>query len=77
MSTSPLPTDTGEARAQRVSLTEDALIVGLVDGRTITVPVIWYPRLAHTPEERVDWRLVGARREGGRDRLDPPASRRR
>jgi len=43
-----------------VSLTEDALVVDLVDGRTITVPLIWYPRLAHgTPEERVKWRFIG------------------
>lgn len=60
MTTSPLPTDTSEARAQRVSLTEDALAVDLVDGRTITVPLTWYPRLAHgTPEERANWRFIG------------------
>ena len=60
MSISPLPIDISEARAQRVSLTEDALVVGLVDGRTITVPLTWYPRLAHGSQaERAHWRLIG------------------
>ena len=60
MSTSSLPTDIGQARAQRVSVTEDALMVELVDGRTITVPVTWYPRLARgTETERANWRLIG------------------
>jgi hypothetical protein len=37
--------------------------VELADGRTIAVPVAWYPRLAHaTPAERTAWRLIG----GGR-----------
>jgi hypothetical protein len=35
-------------------------VVDLVDGRTISVPLTWYPRLAQgTPEERVDWRFIG------------------
>ena len=60
MSTSPLPSDLAEARAQRVSVTEDALTVELVDGRTVTVPVTWYPRLAHgSLAERGNWRLIG------------------
>ncbi len=60
MSTSPSLTDIGEARAQRVSVTEETLVVELVDGRTITVPVTWYPRLAHgTQAERRSWRLIG------------------
>ena len=49
-----------EARAQRVSLTDAALVVDLVDGRTITVPVTWYPRLAHgSSADRAHWRLIG------------------
>ena len=32
--------------AQQVGFTEDELIVSLVDGRTITVPLLWFPRLA-------------------------------
>ena len=60
MSTSPLRSDIGEARAQCVSLTEDVLVVGLVDGRTITVPLAWYPRLAYgSHSERENWRLIG------------------
>ena len=60
MSTSATPIDISQARAQRVSLTDDTLVVELVDGRTITVPLTWYPRLAHgTPAERADWRLIG------------------
>ena len=60
MSTSPSPIDTSQARAQNVSLTEAALVVELIDGRTITVPLTWYPRLAHgTPAERANWRLIG------------------
>ena len=60
MSTSPSPIDVTEARAQNVSLTEAALVVELTDGRTITVPLTWYPRLAHgTVDERANWRLIG------------------
>lgn len=49
-----------EAYAQDVNVTEDTLSVDLVDGRTISVPLAWYPRLLHsTPEERSTWRLIG------------------
>jgi uncharacterized protein DUF2442 len=48
------------ARAQQVTVTTDTLSVDLTDGRTIAVPLAWYPRLVHgTPEERSDWRLLG------------------
>jgi hypothetical protein len=48
------------AMAQQVTVTDDALIVDLVDGRTVSVPVSWYPRLAHgTRAERSNWRLLG------------------
>jgi hypothetical protein len=41
------------ARAQNVAVTDDTLIVDLVDGRTISVPLAWYPRLLYgRPEER-------------------------
>src|SRR5205809_4549863 len=39
--------ETQEARAQSVRLDEEALAVDLVDGRTIIVPLIWFPRLWH------------------------------
>ncbi len=43
-----------------VAVTDEALTVELNDGRTISVPLAWYPRLLHaTPEERGDWRLIG------------------
>jgi hypothetical protein len=46
--------------ARDVSVTEDALTVSLADGRTLSVPLAWYPRLWHgTPEERGRWRLIG------------------
>jgi len=58
MSTSP--TDLSQAHAQRISVTGDALVVELVDGRTLTVPLTWYPRLLHgSPAERARWRLIG------------------
>jgi len=60
MSISPLQSNLAETRAQHVSVTEDALVVELVDGRTIIVPLTWYPRLAHgSPAERENWRLIG------------------
>jgi len=46
--------------AQNVQVTEDALIVDLSDGRTVSVPLAWFPRLLHgKPEERNKWRLIG------------------
>jgi hypothetical protein len=48
------------AMAQQIAVTEDTLTADLVDGRTISVPLGWYPRLLHgTPEERNHWRLIG------------------
>jgi len=46
--------------AQHVQVTDDALIIDLADGRTISAPLAWYPRLLHgAPEERNNWRLIG------------------
>jgi hypothetical protein len=43
-----------------VKATEDTLSVELSDGRTISVPLGWYPRLEHaSPAERANWRLIG------------------
>jgi hypothetical protein len=54
-------TELREAVAQGVAANDEALIVDLADGRTITVPLSWFPRLAHgTPAERSNWRLIGA-----------------
>lgn len=47
--------------AVRVDVTDDSLIVQLNDGRTLSVPIAWYPRLEHaTAEERAAWQLMGA-----------------
>ncbi len=46
--------------ADDVKVTEDALTAELHDGRTISVPLAWYPRLTYaTPEERDNWELIG------------------
>ncbi len=43
-----------------VLVTDDTFSVGLSDGRTIVVPVEWYPRLVHaSSRERNNWRLIG------------------
>lgn len=47
-------------RVKAVHLTEEVLSVDLLDGRTITVPLAWYPRLLHaTPEQRARWQIAG------------------
>jgi hypothetical protein len=47
--------------AQDVKVTDDALIVVLNDGRTVSAPLSWYPRLAFgSPDERSHWELIGA-----------------
>jgi hypothetical protein len=46
--------------ATHVAVTVDTLTVELSDGRSISVPLAWYPRLLHgTAEERGRWRLIG------------------
>ncbi len=58
MSTSELRA--GEA-IRDVHFSDDSLSVDLVDGRTITVPLVWYPRLLQaTPAQRENWEIVGA-----------------
>lgn len=53
-------TEIAVPRAQDVRITDDSLIMEFSDSRTISVPIVWYPRLSHgTPEERNNWRLVG------------------
>ena len=61
MNSSSVETQVPTATSAQVS--DDTLSVNLADGRTISVPVAWYPRLSHaTPDERDHWRLIG----GGR-----------
>ena len=58
MSTSSPAIETATAKSVRV--TREALIVELHDGRTVSVPVAWYPRLAHgSMKERQQWELIG------------------
>ena len=45
---------------EQVTVTLDALTVDLYDGRSLTVPLAWYPRLMNATEsERQNWRLIG------------------
>ncbi len=47
--------------AESVTVTDDTLSVDLSDGRTISVPIAWYPRLLHAePKERKNWLLIGS-----------------
>lgn len=53
-------TEIRQVTAQNVVVTDDSLVIELVDGRTISAPLAWYPRLLHgEPEERGNWRLIG------------------
>ena len=50
-----------DERVAGVSFDTDRLIVDLMDGRTIAVPIAWYPRLERaTPEQRSHWEISGA-----------------
>ena len=47
-------------RVKDVRVTEDMLSVDLMDGRTVSVPLAWYPRLLHaTPKQRKNWQISG------------------
>jgi Protein of unknown function (DUF2442) len=47
-------------RAETVTITGDEIAVELSDGRSISAPLAWYPRLLRgTAEERSNWRLIG------------------
>ncbi len=49
-----------ETQITAVAVTEDSLVVDLADGRTVSVPLAWYPRLWHGEQvERDNWRLIG------------------
>ena len=52
---------TADERVKDVQITNDHLIVDLMDGRTISVPLAWYPRLMNaTSEQRQQWEICGA-----------------
>jgi Protein of unknown function (DUF3532). len=47
-------------RAIEISVTADELVVHLADGRTVTVPLAWFPRLLHaSADERAEFRVIG------------------
>jgi hypothetical protein len=57
-----MSTSAVEARAlaQAVMCTDDELIVSLIDGRTISIPILWFPKLANaTPEQRANFEILG------------------
>jgi hypothetical protein len=52
--------DSASLRATAAQVSADSLCVELADGRSICVPIAWYPRLVHgTPEERNRFRFIG------------------
>ena len=54
------PVKLADARAIRVSFDQDNLHVQLTDGRKISVPLEWFPRLRNaTPKQLRNWRLIG------------------
>ena len=57
-----MTTSAVEARAlaEEVTCTDDELIVSLLDGRTISIPILWFPKLANaTPEQRANFEILG------------------
>jgi hypothetical protein len=49
-----------DERVKDVYFSEETISVDLMDGRTITVPLVWYPRLlTATPEQRAQWQICG------------------
>jgi hypothetical protein len=49
-----------DERVKSVCFTEETISVDLMDGRTIIVPLAWYPRLFNaTPEQRANWQICG------------------
>jgi len=60
LETEPTLAVSAKQRAHQVSMTEENLIVALVDGRSLSIPLAWYPRLQHaTPQEQQNWELLG------------------
>jgi hypothetical protein len=51
---------TADERVLDVQFTDDTLSVSFGDGRTISVPLVWYPRLLNaTPAQRKNWKIAG------------------
>lgn len=67
--------DTQHVRVTAVVVADDNLTVELSDGRTVSAPLSWYPRLCHgSPAERSEWRLIGGGRGIHWPRLDEDIS---
>jgi hypothetical protein len=57
----PILVESGEVLAVDVSCSNDELSVTLDDGRTVSVPLMWFPRLVNaTRKERTEWELIGS-----------------
>ena len=55
-----MTTSVADERVGSVRTTDDELVVAFADGRTLSVPLAWYPRLLNaSAEQRSDWRLIG------------------
>ena len=51
---------TADERVKDVTFTEDSISVDLMDGRTISAPLLWYPRLSHASVEQLaNWQVSG------------------
>jgi Protein of unknown function (DUF2442) len=49
-----------DIRVKHVTVSDDELVVGLMDGRTLSVPIAWYPGLAlATSSQRAEWEIAG------------------
>ncbi len=49
-----------EPLVSRVNVTEEKLVVEMIDGRSLSVPLSWYPRLLHaSPQELQNWQILG------------------
>lgn len=47
-------------QAQHITCSDEAIIIELVDGRTISAPLVWFPRLSRaSKEQRANWELLG------------------
>ena len=58
--TSSVQSPSADIRVKVVAVTDEELTVRLMDGRTLSVPVAWYPRLAEaTPAQRAEWEIAG------------------
>ncbi|MBK6681680.1 MAG: DUF2442 domain-containing protein [Ignavibacteriales bacterium] len=55
-----MPTSTSDERIKNVKIDENLITVDLMDGRIISVPLVWYPSLMNaTPEQLMNWEIAG------------------